>query len=385
MHPLPKELFIENKNESVYSNEKGRCVMGVYKRKNIWYIDYAFEGRRIRRKIGANKKLAETILQKRKVEIAEEKHLDIRRVHKIKFNVFSKTYYKLHSLQHKKESTAKREVSLLKILNSFFGEKHLHEITPMMVEKFIAHRRQTVSDSTINREIDVFKNIFTKAVEWGKITKNPIQTIKKLKVKNERLRYLEREEINLLLNKCAEHLRPIIIVALNTGMRKGEILGLKWHDVDFKRDNINLLDTKNYEKRTLAMNSSVRKALFGVRKTANSPYIFCNKKGKPLRDVKKSFHTALRKAGIVNFRFHDLRHTFASQLVMIGIDLNTVRELLGHKSLQMTLRYAHLSPFYRKQSVEKLALHLDTNTSQNKNIKETVKKDISVTDLLTRN
>jgi integrase len=120
------------------------------------------------------------------------------------------------------------------------------------------------------------------------------------------------------------------------------------------------LNTKNGEKREIPINEQVKSALIKVRKHPESPYIFCNKDGKPFGDIKKSWLTALNKSGILKFRFHDLRHTFASHLVMSGVDLNTVRELMGHKSLEMTLRYSHLSPDHKKRAVDILGKRMDT-------------------------
>jgi integrase len=150
-------------------------------------------------------------------------------------------------------------------------------------------------------------------------------------------------------------------------MRKGEILGLKWRDVDIQRNTIHLLDTKNGEKRDVPMNDITQKTIIGVLKHPDSQYIFCNKEGQPYGDIKKSFLTAIRKAGIINFHFHDLRHTFASHLVMSGVDLNTVRELLGHKTLEMTLRYSHLSPDHKKRAVDILNKRMVTIWSQGLN------------------
>ena len=206
----------------------------------------------------------------------------------------------------------------------------------------------------------MLKNIFTKAVEWNKISENKIKNVKLLRTSNKRLRYLEKEEIPKLINNCAIHLKPIVILALNTGMRRGEIFGLKWQDIDYRRGIIYLLDTKNSEKREVPINETVKRAILGVRKNKHSAHVFCNNNGKPYIDSRKAFHTALRKAEIKNFRFHDLRHTFASQLVMMGVDLNTVRELLGHKSLDMTLRYAHLSPDHKSRAVAKFGHQMDT-------------------------
>jgi len=148
-------------------------------------------------------------------------------------------------------------------------------------------------------------------------------------------------------------------------MRKGEILGLKWSDIEIKRAIIHLHDTKNGEKREVPMNETVQKTIIGVLKNPESQYVFCNKDSKPYGDVKKSFSTACDKAKIENFRFHDLRHTFASHLVMSGIDLNTVRELLGHKSIEMTLRYSHLSPDHKKRAVDVLNTRLALETPEN--------------------
>ena len=222
------------------------------------------------------------------------------------------------------------------------------------------------------------KTIFNKAVEWGKIHKNPAKNIKKLKERNHRLRYLTKEEIKNLYNASADHLRPILIVALNTGMRKSEILNLKWEDIDFHQKIIYIMNTKNNEKREIPINQVVFDSLLKVKKHPDSPYVFCNKDGKPYGDVKTAFWHARKRAGIKNFRFHDLRHTFASHLVMAGVDLNTVKELLGHKDIKMTLRYAHLSPDYKRRAVETLCNKMDTIwTPRQKREKLTVESVLS--------
>lgn len=332
--------------------------MGVFLRKGNWYIDYYAQGRRIREKISTNKTLALNVLRKRKVEVAENKHLDIKKQHKIKFEDFTKDYLELHSKPNNK-SWKKSDWSNINTLKKFFSGKYLYEITPEMVEKFKATKIKEVSPARVNRLMSCLKSIFNRAIKWGKAQENPVAKVEMLKVNNKRLRYLEKEEITKLLANCHGHLKPIVIVALNTGMRKGEILNLKWQDVDFKRDIIYLLDTKNSDKREIPMNKMVKAALINVKKHPDSAYIFCNKDGKPYTQIRTSFFTSLKKSGIINFRFHDLRHTFASHLVMSGIDLNTVRELLGHKSLEMTLRYSHLSPDHKRRAVDKLQSQID--------------------------
>ena len=153
--------------------------------------------------------------------------------------------------------------------------------------------------------------MFSKAIEWGKADTSPASKVRKFREPNHRIRYLEKEEVAGLYAACSDHLKPIVAVALHTGMRKGEILGLKWADVNLRTRIISILDTKN----------------------PRSSYVFCAKDGTPYRDIKVGFRAALKRVKIENFRFHDLRHTFASRLVMRGVDLKTVQELLGHKDI----------------------------------------------------
>ncbi len=167
-------------------------------------------------------------------------------------------------------------------------------------------------------------------------------------------RYLSEEEEMRFLDACPDYFKPIAITALNTGMRKSEILNLRWFDVDFQLGQITLRDTKNGRERYIPMNRTLTKTLEKNKIKAQSEYVFTKKDGSPFKDIRKPFFKAIRKAGVGEFRFQDLRHTFASQLVMNGVDLVTVKELLGHRSIDMTMRYAHLSQDHKKRAVERL-------------------------------
>jgi integrase len=343
------------------------CGMRVAVKPNEknFFIDYRLpNGKRRRERVGSSRKLAEDVLSKRRIEIVEGKFFDVVKKEKIKFEDFAKEYLNIHSKQHKK--SWKTDDYLIKDLERFFKGKFLYEITPKDIEHYKIERLKekvgdkTVSPATVNRHLDVLSGILNKAVTWGKLQTSPMKSVQSLKVPKGRLRFLEKEEIVKLLSNCTKNLRPIVVLALFTGMRRGEILGLKWHDIDVKRNIITLLDTKNGEKREVPMNEQVKTALIRVRKHPNTAYIFCNEKGVPVHDIRKSYSTALRKSGITNFRFHDLRHTFASQLVMSGIDLNTVRELLGHKDMTMTLRYSHLAQSHKQRAVDILGKKVDT-------------------------
>lgn len=346
--------------------------MGLRQRGNNWYIDYYANGIRMRERVGSSRQLAEIVLKKRMVAVAEGRFLDIKKRESIKFVDFADEYLELHSKHKKSYYTDEKIAGLLK---KVFAGKCLHEITTLEIEKFKVKRAAEVSPATVNRALAVLKSMFNRAIEWRKTTENPCKGVKMLKENNQRLRFLEKEEIRRLLETIDElilinkhdqylHLKPIVIIALHTGMRKGEILGLKWRDVDIQRKTIHLSDTKNGEKRDVPMNDIVTKTIIAVPKHRDSAYIFCNQKGEPYGDIKKSFLTAIKKSDIVDFHFHDLRHTFASQLVMAGVDLNTVRDLLGHKSLEMTLRYSHLSPEHKQRAVDVLGQRMVTIWSQ---------------------
>jgi len=324
--------------------------MGVYKRGTTWYIDYYAGYKRRRERIGPSKRQAETVLKKRIVQVAENRFLEVEKYEKIKFEKMTDLYLENYSKPNKKSS--RRDVTSINNLKPFFEGKYLHEVTPLDMEKYKRRRQGQVSNATVNREVACLKHIFTKAIEWGIVKKNPGRKVKLLQERNTRLRYLDEKEIGRVYDTCAAHLRPIVIIALNTGMRKEEILSLRWKDVDFRSRTISILDTKNGESREIPMNDIVNQTLVSTKRILDSPWVFCKRNGKRYGNVRKAFEGARKRAGIVDFRFHDLRHTFASHLVMAGVDLRTVQELLGHKSFEMTLRYAHLSPEHKKAALD---------------------------------
>ena len=212
-----------------------------------------------------------------------------------------------------------------------------------------------VGKNSINKNLGCLRGMFNKAKEWGLFHgDNPVHNRQFFKLENRRLRYLEKDEIKSLLSHCSGHLKDIVEFAINTCMRQGEIFNLKWEDVDFNTGLIHLLKTKTGEKREIPMNESVKSILARVKRPTGAVYVFSSFNNQPFDNVKRAFKTALEKAEIKNFRFHDLRHTFASHLVMAGVDLLTVKELLGHKTIEMTLRYSHLSGKHKKQAVERL-------------------------------
>ena len=325
--------------------------MSLYKRGEIYYLDYYVDGKRIRRRIGKSKTLAQKALEARKGDVIRREYKIPLKKEKILFEEFAKIY--LDYVKGYKKS-ARSDGTSLRNMMPYFKGKRLETIHPFAIETFKIKRRKEVKPASVNRELACLKHMFNMAIKWGYAEKNPVKEVKLFKENNERLRYLSAEEEDALIEACAPHLRPIVIVALNTGMRKGEIFGLQWKLVDFRNRTIRIEKSKNNESRIIPMNELIFEVLRKQRKLNKKEYIFVNKNGKPYTDVKHSFASALKRAGIRDFRFHDLRHTFASNLVMSGADIVTVKELLGHKSIKMTMRYSHLSQQHKKEIVERL-------------------------------
>lgn len=327
--------------------------MGVYKRGDNWYMDFTFHGHRVREMIGPSRKGAEKVIAKRKAEIAENKFLDKRKELKpITFHEFAKEFLEWARVNHKASSRT-RELSNMRTLEVAFDNKNIHELTVWDIEKWKQRRKGEVKPATVNRELATLKSMLSKAIEWGKLKELPTKKVKPLKGVMKRLRYLMPDELQTLISNCSDHLRPIIILLAHSGMRKGEALNLRWDQVDFEKGIITLTDTKNDQRRYVPMDETVKSTLKEMKK--KSDYVFNGKKpGRPLVWIELSFHNALEKSGIEDFKIHDLRHTFASNLIMAGIDLVTVKELLGHKTIEMTLRYAHLAPDHKMRAVNVL-------------------------------
>jgi integrase len=201
-----------------------------------------------------------------------------------------------------------------RLMRAFEG--YLANLTTAMVEQYKVQRSQDVSPATVNRELALLKHMLTKADD-----------------------------------PKAPYLRPIVVMALHTGIRLGETLGLQWSDIDVKQRLIIITRTKNNERKTVPINDVLAEELRRLPRYVSSPYLFHHPDGTRLWRIDRSFHHPMTRAGIEDFRFHDLRHTHASHLAMRGVPLETIGALLGHKDPKMTKRYAHVSPTSLKAAV----------------------------------
>ena len=195
--------------------------------------------------------------------------------------------------------------------------------------------------------------MFNLGIDNGLISQNPVSKVKKLLEDNHKVRFLTKDEEDRLYKALPEFLKPIVTTALQTGMRKGEILNLKWSNIDFEYGFIELLKTKSGKARKIPISDKLKQVL--NKQDKNNQYVFMNPEtGLPYVDIKKSFNKAMEKAGIKNFRFHDLRHTVATRLVEKGIDLLVVMDILGHSKIETTMRYSHPIPQRKSDAISVL-------------------------------
>jgi len=321
--------------------------MGLYKRGKVWWMSLIYNGERIRRSTETtNKNVAEKIHAKVLTQIAEGKWLELDRGEDTTFVALLQRYLNEHSVK-KAPNGAKRDVTSSKHLIPFFGKRLLTEITPRLITEYKGLRyREGAKPATINRELALMKHAYTLATgEWELTKDNPVKRVSLEKENNARDKWLDYNEEEKLLSHCPAWLVDIIVFALNTGMREEEILSLRWKQVDLFRSVVLVVKSKNGEKRTIPLNKTALNLLKSKSKVRYvlGGYVFPSSVGTKINqgNLRRAFGIARRKANIEDFRFHDLRHTFATRLVQAGVDLYKVQKLMGHKTPIMTQRYAH--------------------------------------------
>ena len=334
------------------------AVASIFKRNNIYYVSYYVDGRRKKKAIGKSKKIAELALKDIEVKLAKnrigiiDKNKDLKK--------FVEEYLS-YSASNKAKSTFKRDKVILN--KSFLPNiqvNNLSKVSPQILEQYKIERLKSVKDMTVNRELITIKAMFTKAVEWQYLDENPATRVKLFKVrKDERPRFLSKEEIQRLLDTCSEGLYPFVYTALNTGLRSSELVYLRWKDVNLENRKITVYSrddwqTKSGKSRNIDINDNLL-IFFKKYKHQGSEYVFCTKDGRPLvNNLNRRFKNAVKRAELERVSIHTLRHTFASHLVMAGVPLATVSTLLGHSDIKTTMIYAHLSPDHLKNAVNKL-------------------------------
>ncbi len=353
--------------------------MSIYQRNGKWWIGYRHPqtGKWTRNVGGTTRARAERALAEVRADVAAAP-IPLPIVEPtVRFAEFVEVY--VASAREEKKKSWESEAGILHRLNREFGSLALNDITSFMIQQHKLRRSQVlvpktnrlITPRTVNYDLAVLKALFNMAIRLGQAKANPVRQVKFFKLNNERRRYLSQREVQALLEVCTDrlaHLKPVLVMALNTGMRMGEILGLRWADIDFPNGYIHLRTSKNGRGRSISMNEGVSAALQGLVSytpgdSRSESFVFCNGQGKHRTSIRNAFLTALERAGIKDFHFHDLRHTFASHLVSAGEDIMVIKELLGHETLQMTMRYAHLHPERGRRAVARLGGLYGTETA----------------------
>jgi integrase len=331
----------------------------VYERnKGEWWIDFRdAAGLRHRRKIGPSKRIAREVLDGLLGNVARRQHLGIIDDSAISFVDFAKVWWErvAHGLR---PSTQVRWKGICEkhLKPAFPGS--LRGITAASAESYIAKRLEAgATPSTVNREVMVLKHMLKRAVLWEYLTLTPLANLKAQREPDGRSRYLAIDEVENLLACCPPkgtrsalldvYLRPFVLVALNTGMRRGEILSLTRRSVDWQNHAVKLEQTKNGESRYVFLNDEAYQALRALPTRIDTELLFPIYK----EQLSKAFRKSCAEAKIEDFRLHDLRHTFASYQAMAGVQGRTLQALLGHKDMRMTVRYSHLSDAHLRAAV----------------------------------
>lgn len=344
----------------------------------VWWVRYVdAEGREHREKVGG-KSAARKVYEQRRTEI---------RLHKFDPGAVARRrvltvagLVERYQPEFTQKRSAQDDLRYAGYWVEFLGSTPADQVRPEDVERW---RRKRLSEptrrgkpaapATVNRAVAFLKRLFNLAIRDGLLGQNPVTRVKMLTENNARIRFLLDEEEARLKAVMAPGSWAVVCFAMNTGLRQGEMLGLRREDLDLRLGMITVRRSKHGEARHVPMNQSAREALGLILGGHDSDWVFPapkaskrqqadekprGKKGAPEDRPRRGdslykgiLVRACKKAGVKNFRWHDLRHTFCSRLVMAGVDLRTVQELAGHKSILMTQRYAHLSPGHQRAAV----------------------------------
>ncbi len=337
--------------------------MRLYKRGSIFWVEFRHDGKHYQQSCRTkDKSVAE--------EVAAAIHADVVRNRfdipvKNKAVYIFKEVFNQYIKQQQKGKNLDRKLVAAKHFLLIFGNKELNNIASVDIKNYqlqrkleimnlpknIGKKESEINFRSVNLEIITLSNFFNFCIELTYLDKNPCVGVRKLNELS-RLKTLSDDDINKLINGATNKLtRDLITFLILTGCRKGEALNLKWDDADLKNDVIAIKGTKTKYDRYIPISKPLKELLRQVEKNQDSLYVF-ERNGAKLANFKRSFHTACKNAGLKDLRIHDLRHVFASKMVMGGTSLFITGELLGHRTTQMTKRYSHLVPETLRKAVD---------------------------------
>ncbi len=356
--------------------------MALYKRANskFWWLDFEFEGKRhqlstkCRNKRDAEKYEAayRTQLANDKVDL-KPKRSDVPTFEEAAINFLS--WSKIQQLA----STFRRYETSSKALIRFFGNVKVNEIVREHLEKYVSWRmkqkkkapvrklqknkqattKKVIKAATINRELAFFRIVFNRLIDRDILVKNPASRFKFLPENNEQLRVLNEKEIRAYLMACSQPLQDVATIMVETGMRPSEVCNLKKSEINFEQGYIQVSMGKTKSaRRKIPMNETARKVLNSRFTDCPNEYLFAGgkngKSDKPIIKLNNAHNSAVIRAKLKQFRLYDLRHTFATNACEAGVDLVTVKDMLGHSRLEMVLRYSHPTEKHRFEAMRKI-------------------------------
>jgi len=336
--------------------------------------------KRIIKAVGPSKREAEAYLGKVKSSIREGRFFDIMKESVTTFNQLLEAFIEFRLKTEKGGKYFNTSIKYFTgdqdkhegVLRKYFGKKLLSEITLKALEEFREERKRTPTqygtprtNRTVNLEMKTLCQIFKKGLKWGMLEKNPFENNEDdlfYEGKDKRERALTEDEVRKLIEACPAkacngYLKPMVITAIYTGLRKSDIFNLKWTDIHLERGLIKLTEQKTGKARYIVLNSDMRTLLHKL--PVKGEYVFPNKDGKAFTDIKRSFQTAIADAGIKQSEdrkhkvvFHTLRHTCISLLTEKGADTTAVMNYVAHASEEMTEHYTHLSEEYARKTAD---------------------------------
>ncbi len=378
--------------------------MSLFKKDGYWWIDYYDEhGSRRRKKVSRAKKVAQdtleevkTLVRQRKLGIAEKPSLRPISLRDFFFEECTR-YFETNLSQ----ATAKRYMSVLKhfayFVSKFPKVKLLSQVQPDHVEKYKTYRKtvpfpkglsyfdkpeeelakaltetkenggEVAKDNTLNFELGTLRSVFNLAIRWKYLAESPVKGVKFRTVADaKKPRFLSKEEVTRLLDNCCGEIQLALRTLLLTGMRSGELMNLEWRDIDFTKKVIRIRNKdfwqpKRRHERDIPIHRELLPLLREHRKAnkKRSNFVFCNGHGRQYSEnaLRRKLVKVTKQCSLDDVtRIHSLRHTFGSQLVLSGVDLPTVRDLMGHRDIQTTMIYVHRTPDHLTSSINKLSL-----------------------------
>jgi len=355
------------------STKRKRGMGSIFVHGNSLYVGYYHKGKQIKERVGpkgiVTRGQAEQALKARMGEVVQGKFKLETPQSGISLLDLINKYLKWIKENQK---CYKREAQVTNKFLEFIGNSNINELTSWQIEKYKSKRKQEgVKPSTINRELNVLRSMFNRAIEWGDASNNPLNGVKKAKPLNpdeyeRKPLYIPNDVLDKIVENSPDNLKPFVVVARHTGMRLSELVNVKWSDVDPNKEYIYVKDSKNYSQRDVPLNLVAKDTLSKLSKESDNVFIYSSKDS-----VGKAWRRVLKKIGIKGYRPHDLRHSFITDLVTNGVDFITIMEITGHKDIRMLKRYSHPSNEHKKKAVkslEKCSSNHTTITQEESNV-----------------